>query len=221
MATPEWKALMEEGAFNTTTLNGKEYADWVAKEEARHMQLMKAAGFIAGQEMSGGGGGGEARAAFSQKSAELVMAALFLVFGAIVVFDSVRLGSTWGADGPKPGYFPFYVGLLICIAALVNLVAALRITPERNKAFVEVGQLRMVLTVLIPTAIYAALVGWIGIYVASFLFIGFFMRWLGKYAWWKTVLVSLATMVAFYLVFEIWFKVPLPKGPLEQALGLN
>jgi hypothetical protein len=171
--------------------------------------------------MSAAGGGGEERPAFSQKSAELVVGALFLVFGAIVVFDSVRLGSTWGADGPKPGYFPFYVGLLVCIAALINLVAALRMKPEHNKGFVEVGQLRMVLTVLIPTAIYAALVGWIGIYVSSFVFIGFFMRWLGKYAWWKTVLVSLATMVAFYLVFEIWFQVPLPKGPLESLLGLN
>ena len=49
MATPEWKKLMEEGAFNTTTLNGKEYADWVAREEARHIMLMKKAGFIAGQ----------------------------------------------------------------------------------------------------------------------------------------------------------------------------
>jgi tripartite-type tricarboxylate transporter receptor subunit TctC len=49
MATPEWKKLMEEGAFNTTALEGKQYADWVAKEEARHVQLMKAAGFIAGQ----------------------------------------------------------------------------------------------------------------------------------------------------------------------------
>jgi putative tricarboxylic transport membrane protein len=49
MATPEWKKLMEEGAFNTTTLKGQEYASWVAKEEARHVQLMKAAGFIAGQ----------------------------------------------------------------------------------------------------------------------------------------------------------------------------
>jgi hypothetical protein len=167
------------------------------------------------------GGGGEERPAFSQKSAELVMAALFLVFGAIVVYDSVRLGSGWAADGPKPGYFPFYVGLLICIASLVNLIAALRVPRARGKGFVEVGQLRMVLTVLIPTAIYAALVTWLGIYVSSFVFIGFFMRWLGKYAWWKTVVVSLATMVAFYLVFEIWFKVPLPKGPLEQALGLN
>jgi len=49
MATPEWKKLMEEGAFNTTALNGKEYADWVAREEARHIALMKKAGFIAGQ----------------------------------------------------------------------------------------------------------------------------------------------------------------------------
>src|SRR5919109_7432 len=49
MATPEWKKLMEEGAFNTTALSGQQYADWVAKEEARHVQLMKAAGFIAGQ----------------------------------------------------------------------------------------------------------------------------------------------------------------------------
>jgi tripartite-type tricarboxylate transporter receptor subunit TctC len=47
MATPEWKKLMEEGAFNTSALKGKEYADWVAKEEARHVALMKAAGFLA------------------------------------------------------------------------------------------------------------------------------------------------------------------------------
>ncbi|MEW5865135.1 MAG: tripartite tricarboxylate transporter substrate binding protein [Pseudomonadota bacterium] len=47
--TPDWKDLMERGAFNTTSLEGKEYADWVAREEARHVELMKAAGFIAGR----------------------------------------------------------------------------------------------------------------------------------------------------------------------------
>jgi tripartite-type tricarboxylate transporter receptor subunit TctC len=45
--TPEWKNLMEQGAFNLSRLKGKEYTDWVAKEEARHVSLMKAAGFIA------------------------------------------------------------------------------------------------------------------------------------------------------------------------------
>ncbi len=46
-ATPDWKDFMEKGAFNATSLEGKEYADWVAREEARHVALMKAAGFIA------------------------------------------------------------------------------------------------------------------------------------------------------------------------------
>ena len=138
-----------------------------------------------------------------------------------MIYDSVRLGSGWAADGPRPGYFPFYVGLLICIASLVNVARALLLRGEKNRPFVERGQLRMVLTVLIPTAIYAALVTWIGIYAASVLFIAFFMIWLGKYAWWNAVPVSVVTMVVFYVVFEIWFKVPLPKGPLETMLGIN
>jgi putative tricarboxylic transport membrane protein len=46
--TPEWKQLMEQGAFNTTSLEGKEYADWVAKEEQRHVSLMREAKFLAG-----------------------------------------------------------------------------------------------------------------------------------------------------------------------------
>ena len=50
METPEWKALMEQGAFNQTTLVGKDYADWVAREEARHIGLMKTAGFMAGKK---------------------------------------------------------------------------------------------------------------------------------------------------------------------------
>jgi len=70
-------------------------------------------------------------------------------------------------------------------------------------------------------AVFAALVTWIGIYASAFLYIGFFMRWLGKYAWWKVAAVSAVTVTVFYLVFEKWFKVPLPKGPLENFLGLG
>jgi hypothetical protein len=164
----------------------------------------------------------EGRAAFRTKAAELAVAGLFFIFGAIVITDSVRLGFGWQeVHGPRPGYFPFYIGLIICIASLVNIVLALRIAPDRNKTFVQVGQLRLVLAVLIPTAVYAALVTWIGIYASSVLFIGFFMRWLGRYPWWKVLAVSVATVVVFYVIFEIWFKVPLPKGPIESFLGLN
>jgi putative tricarboxylic transport membrane protein len=164
---------------------------------------------------------GEGRPAFGQKSAELVVAALFFALGAIVMWDSWRLGASWASDGPQAGYFPFYIGLFVCLASLVNFVQALVSRKDAGRAFVEVGQLRMVLTVLVPASIYVALIGWTGIYLASAVFIAFFMRWLGKYDWWKAAAVSIGNSVVFFLIFESWFKVPLPKGFLERLLGLD
>jgi hypothetical protein len=161
------------------------------------------------------------RPALHVRTAEIVTAGGFLAVGAIVIFDSVRLGMGWKEDGPQAGYFPFYIGAIICISSLVNLGAALIAAAKRNAVFVEVGQLRLVLSVLVPTAVYAGLIGWIGIYVASALFVALFMRWLGKYAWWKVAVVSLGNSTVFFLIFELWFKIPLPKGPLEALLGLN
>jgi hypothetical protein len=166
--------------------------------------------------------GQQVRAAFRRKSAELAVAAFIFLLGAIVIVDSVRLGFGWQEiHGPRPGYFPFYIGLIMCVASLINVARALMVRGADNKTFVEVGQLKLVLAVLVPTALYALLVTWIGIYASSVLFIAFFMRWLGKYPWWKVAGVSLGTAVVLYLVFEKWFKVPLPKGPLENLLGLG
>jgi putative tricarboxylic transport membrane protein len=162
----------------------------------------------------------EARPAFRYKSAEIAVSALFLLVGALVIYDSLRLGASWGADGPRPGYFPFYVGVLIVISAAANLVRGAMMRPERNKPFVLAGQLRTVLTVLIPAVLYAAAITWIGIYVSSILFIAFFMRWLGSFAWWKVAAVSIGAVVVFFFIFERWFLVPLPKGPIEAFLGL-
>jgi hypothetical protein len=163
----------------------------------------------------------EGRVAFRIKSAEVAVAALFLATGALVMYDSVRLGATWGDDGPKPGYFPFYIGLIMTVAALVNLARGFKIPAEKNGPFVLAQQLKMVLTVLVPTAIYVGAISQVGIYVSSIVFIAFFMRWLGKFAWWKVAAVSFGTMVALFLVFERWFLVPLPKGPIEAFLGVN
>jgi putative tricarboxylic transport membrane protein len=46
---PEWKTLMNEGAFNPTFMVGDEYAEWLENEDRRHQALMKEAGFLAGQ----------------------------------------------------------------------------------------------------------------------------------------------------------------------------
>jgi hypothetical protein len=161
------------------------------------------------------------KSAASVRTVEIWTSVIVLLFGLVVVYDSQRLGSRWVGDGPQPGYFPFYIGLLICVSAAVTLVAALKDKAAAAKSFVSREQLKLILTVLIPTIVYVALIAYLGLYVASTLFIAFFMWWLGKYSWWKTALVSIGVSVAFFLTFELWFSVPLPKGPLEAALGLG
>lgn len=161
------------------------------------------------------------RAAFSYKTAELTVAAVFFLLGAIVIYDSIRLGAKWVADGPQAGYFPFYLGGIICVASAITFLRGLLIPSEKNRAFVEVGQLKLVLSVLIPSGVYVAFISSLGIYLASALFVAFFMRWLGKYPWWKVALVSIGNSVVFFLIFEMWFLVPLPKGPLEAWLHLD
>ena len=167
----------------------------------------------------------QGRAIGSVRAWEVCVAALFFLFAAIVVWDSRRLGARWGEDGPQAGYFPFYIGVFILISSAVNLLAAIVSGPAGRAPFVYWGQLRMILIVMVPSFIYVALIAnpWfgLGIYVASAIFIALFMVYLGKYAWGKTAAVSIGTMFVFFLMFEIWFKVPLPKGPLETALGFN
>ncbi len=166
----------------------------------------------------------EEKSAASVKTVDAVTAAVIFLIGAVVIWDSYRLGSKWGADGPEAGYFPFYIGLILCIASMVNFYSAIR--EKSSDSFVSVSSLKMILSVIIPTLLYVCLIGGIGplpalgIYVASAIFIALFMKWLGKYKWPITVAVSVSVPVVFFVLFEIWFKVPLPKGPLEAALGL-
>ena len=152
------------------------------------------------------------------KAVEAGVTLLIAVFGAIVIYGSIKAGIGWGAEGPRAGFFPFYVGLFIVMSSAVNLWTALRDTDE--PLFAEWGQLRQVSSVIIPTAIYVGTMPFIGLYVASFLFIGWFMRWLGKYRWLTVVAVSIGMPLVTYVIFERWFLVPLPKGPLEEMLGL-
>jgi hypothetical protein len=162
----------------------------------------------------------EDRPAASTRTLELVVAAILFVLGGIVIADSLRLGARWAEDGPQAGYFPFYIGLLICVPAAVVFWRALGDTARARKSFVGRDALRQVMWMLVPSIVYVALIKFVGIYVASTVFIGFFMRRLGRYPWVTTLAVSIGVSVVFFLLFETWFRLPLPKGPLEGWLGL-
>lgn len=155
--------------------------------------------------------------AVSNRTMEIVTAAFFLAVGALVMWDSHRMGAGWSEDGPQSGYFPFYVGLLMSVATLVNLFKALRY--RHNTSFVTKGRLALVLAIFVPCLVYLGVMQWLGLYVASAIFIAAFMRWQGKFSLLKAVGTGLGVSLALFLMFEVWFKVPLIKGPLEAAFG--
>lgn len=149
---------------------------------------------------------------------EVAVAVLLQAIAALVIIDSRRVGIDWADDGPRAGYFPFYVGLLLFGAATWVLINALR-SWGKLAEFAERGQIKLVISMFIPMVLYVVAVQFLGIYIASIGLIAFFMIRHGKYKLPLTAAVSLGVPVLLFVVFERWFLVPLPKGPVEAFFG--
>ena len=152
---------------------------------------------------------------------DLVVAAILFVIGAVVVFEARRLGAGWTSDGPGAGYFPFYIGLIVCISSLGIMVQARAARTRDDGTFVDRLQLGRVMQVLLPAAVYVLATSFLGLYVASAIYIALFMIVLGKYPALKSVLVAVIVNAVFFMMFEVWFKVPLYKGTLEPLAFLG
>lgn len=152
---------------------------------------------------------------------DAVVAVIVTLLGGLVIYGSRKLGSGWTSDGPGAGYFPFYIGLILCISGLGILYQALAGKAKNTGAFVDREQLGRVMSVLIPALFYVGAIQLIGIYVASTVYIALFMVILGKYTWIKSVTAALVVNVLFFLMFEVWFKVPLFKGNYDLLSGLG
>ncbi|SON56917.1 Tripartite tricarboxylate transporter TctB family protein [Hartmannibacter diazotrophicus] len=155
----------------------------------------------------------------SHRSVELFVAALLMVVALVVMYDNWKTGAGWAFDGPEAGYFPFWIGVILLVTSAGTFINTLRHSKVGLETFVERQQLKQILQVFIPAVVYVATIGYIGIYVSSAIFIGFFMIYLGKYPIYKVVPVSIGVPLFMFVLFEVWFLVPLPKGPLEAALG--
>ena len=156
----------------------------------------------------------------SVRAMDIITALVFLAIGLTVMVGSLKLGASWGADGPEAGYFPFYISLIIMLSSTVTLYQAVIVNKNKEtETFVEKEPFKQVMAVLLPAIVFVLGVQLIGIYVSSALYIAVFMVWLGKYPVWKAVAVSVGVSAALFLMFEYWFQVPLPHGswinPLE------
>ena len=152
------------------------------------------------------------------RKADIVCGVILAVVGLIVLVEGLRLGIGWSTDGPEPGFFVFYLGVALCLSTGPIVLKAVR-RAAAAEPFVTSGQLRSVATVLLPAVVMVVLTHVIGLYVSGAVYLAAYMRLIGRHRWITTVLVAIAIPLTAFLIFEIWFLVPLPKGPLEARLG--
>lgn len=152
---------------------------------------------------------------------EVVVAFIIMMLGIVIIYNSLQLGAGWSTDGPGPGYFPFYIGLILAISGLAIICQTVFARQKDESAFVQRDELKRVMAVLIPAAIYVVGILVFGIYVASAIYIAFFMIILGKFSKIKSILIALVVNTVFFLMFEVWFQVPLYKGMLEPLAFLG
>ena len=154
----------------------------------------------------------------SHRGVELGVAGAIALLALIGIYGSLKNGVGWASDGPQAGFFPFYVCLIILVSCAVNVTQVL-MSSNDGHVFAYWSQLGKVGSVLLPTIIYVLVIPYSGIYVASGVLIAFFMRWFGRYSWLMAIAIGVLVPVLCFFMFEIWFLVPLPKGPLENMLG--
>lgn len=161
----------------------------------------------------------EDRSLVSKQTLEIVVSILLLASGLVLAWDNWRSGARWEADGPQAGYLPFWLSIILIGAAAIGLAKPLMKRDAYAGSFVTGGELKRVSQMLVPSLLFVAGIGLVGIYIASALFITLFMFVIGKAKWWHSMLVGLIFSAVAFWVFEIQFKVLLPKGPLEAAFG--
>ena len=153
------------------------------------------------------------------RSVDILVSLLLLALAAMLGYDNWSTGIAWDSTGPQAGYFPFYLSVILAGASFYGLVIAFLARKEASEVFVTRAQLRRVMLVFVPTALFCLATQYLGLYVASFLLIAGFMRTVGKIALWKSLLTAFIFTAIMFVTFDIAFDVIMPKGPLEAAFG--
>lgn len=153
------------------------------------------------------------------RRADLITALVLLAIGVVVLIEGLRLKVGWGYAGPEAGLYPFLLALgLIGSSAYTLTQIILKWRTTQNKRFIMKGGFLPVMKVAIPALGMVAMSQVVGLYLAGGLFLGFYMRWIGRHHWSLVFTLSILLAVSSYFVFDKFFKIPLPRGMLGKYL---
>jgi putative tricarboxylic transport membrane protein len=135
-------------------------------------------------------------------------------FGIFVVYESLQI-KYYGSDfGPGPGFFSFWLGLLVVILSVIEIGRTFRtrvpLPSDFFPTWAAVGRIASLLGALVATVLLLVPLGYS---LTTALFCGFLLRVLGRQPWWLTVILTLAGSFGTAYVFR-QLQVILPGGIL-------
>jgi putative tricarboxylic transport membrane protein len=147
------------------------------------------------------------------RSADRISGVLLLIFGAGFAAGA-RQYPYWTPTGPGSGFLPLWLGVVMAALAIALFVGAMR-RPDPGEAWLPEGRgLVRLIVVVVATIAFVWLLPFLGMTLATFLFLVGILRFLERHSWFATVGVALATSAANWLVFIHWLNVPFPTGIL-------
>ena len=155
--------------------------------------------------------------AASRRTLEIATAATLGLFAATVIAGALQLNTGWAATGPQSGYVPLRLGVLLLVVSALLLLQAVR--GEAGEPFATREQLGRSLSLLLPTIVMAIAMAFLGVYLTGAVYLAYMARTHGRFSWLLAIALGVMASLLIFLTFEIWFGVPLAKGPVETWLG--
>lgn len=153
----------------------------------------------------------------SRRGWEIGAALLLIGLAAVAIVESLRIGAGYGVAGPESGFFPLWVSLPLVVAAAVSLRDGW-LMRQSAAIFEDRDELAEFFKVGVPLAVAVVLLPWLGFYLATAAYVGFFSAWYGRYRWWVVLGAAVLAPLLFYAVFERAFSLSLPKSVLYGPL---
>ena len=148
--------------------------------------------------------------------ADRLTAAVLLVFSLAFAAGGLKYDPYWSEEGPGSGFLPGWLGAVMAALAMIMLLRRPRArVADAAVDWVPHGEgARRVLVLLVASVLYVAALKYVGMNLASAVYLAFVMRYFERHAWWLVALVSVLAAAANWLVFVHWLKVPFPVSPL-------
>lgn len=153
---------------------------------------------------------------FTVRSAELVAGGAFVALGVLLMVEANSLGPGWGPSGPRPGFFPFGLALVMALGGLGAIVEGVK-GNRLHPVFENAQEVEDLLKVGIPLALAIASVAYLGFYIMAALYIGLFAWWYGRFRWPSALLAGVGTSFALFMLLERGFRIPMPRSPWYGA----